>query len=727
MQSQICIIAKQKDTVLYQYVKNQLSTTFEVEEVNMSTLLNETPKAPNTFHLLISEGLDFAEILKVGEVCRKSLLPMLFVGFYKNDLVLGPYNKKECSTVDSAYFFLKHRELDRLPKLQELEEIKVPVIRSQSQISLIVLAKIYTIVVKEFTYFIQQKGKAHRYIDRLIIQSLMDENRTSELRIHSVFKSENTISFHQEFDTSLNKTLSFKKQIEAKDSFVFHNYQRRKSVQSIGIIGGGTAGYLTALALKKDYPDMMVTLIESSKIPVIGVGEATTPDLNQFLFERLGLDKVSFYERVTPTWKLGIAFDWGPKEKDKFYYPFCQSENLASLKKYKNINNGCLNSILMNQNKTLVFRTEDDSSSGMGYDSLLDDFAYAYHIDNKNFINYLKEEATKAGILYVDDLIVDAIKKSEEDEILECVIGENNDTYRFDFFVDCTGFKSLLIEKVQGSEFVSFSDSLFTDSAFTFKRNNNGSPRPYTTAKAMNNGWCWNTPLRSEDHLGYVFSSSHTSLEKVQQELIEKFPNLEFGKLVRFRSGRHTKFCAGNVVAIGNSYAFVEPLESTGIHMITEEINLFVKNLASLPGTATSKCINDDMARRWDYLKFFLALHFKFNNAWQTEFWRDCRDKTDIQEYEWMIKLFKESGPLSYTKNEDMSDYLKKNIHDKLFGLGGIDTILLGQGFYPRDFGLREINSLSWENGYKSWMYLAERSLNQRDALEQIIKTPSLL
>lgn len=347
-----------------------------------------------------------------------------------------------------------------------------------------------------------------------------------------------------------------------------------KAVRTVGVIGGGTAGYLTALALKAKRPWLEVTLVESSTVPIIGVGEATVPLMVTFLHHYLGIDPMDLYREVQPTWKLGIKFEWGPNP-DGFMAPFDWAANsvgvLGSLAEQGDINAFTLQSLLMMADRTPVFGPDDAPISLMKYP------AFAYHLDNERFVRFLTSLARSRGVGHIDAKIAEVVLGGPE--WVDHLLTTDGRRLSFDFYVDCSGFRSLLLGKAMDTPFHSYADSLFTDSAVTGNTEHGGHIKPYTTATTMNSGWCWTIPTRESDHHGYVYSSAAISDEEAAEELARRFPGITAPRQVRFRVGRHDQAWRGNTMAIGNSYGFVEPLESSGLLMITQGILALVTSL----------------------------------------------------------------------------------------------------------------------------------------------------
>jgi tryptophan halogenase len=570
-------------------------------------------------------------------------------------------------------------------------------------------------LVDEIISLNRLKGKC-KYIDH--IKLFNKKNNKEKQYIFPFFEDssrENTIVNKESYGVLKTQWLASKEQIKKRTFFSNSFNESKDSYSSVGVIGGGTSGYLTALSLKKKHPNLKVSLIESSKIPIIGVGEATTPNIIDFLFNTLGFNKEEFFEKVKPTCKLGIKFDWGLPET-YYNFPFGSGDLLASQLYHGNVNSSSLSSILMSNNSSLVIGEKGNKNEV--YESLTDSLYHAYHINNKDFVKYLKKKAKELKIELIDDLILECSKNELGD--INTVKGENRN-YEYDFYVDCTGFKSLLLEKMMGSKFISYADALYTDCAITARMSNQGIVKPYTHSDTMNNGWCWNTPVRDSDHLGYVFSKKYCTENEAIEELRKKHPTAEILNAVYFKSGRHEKILVGNVYAVGNSFAFVEPLESTGIHMIIKEINYLVDNFNEIKkSTVIREVINEDISNHWDYLKFFLAIHFKYNKKLATPFWKDC-NRIDLKEYNWVIDLYKKCGPLNYL-DPKTKKVIRKRLPDSLFGLGGIDCILMGQSEFPENFKGKKINEKIWHSNINIWKEISKKTIKLVDGDQFLIR-----
>ncbi len=479
---------------------------------------------------------------------------------------------------------------------------------------------------------------------------------------------------------------------------------------SIGIVGGGTAGYLTAMALKRKLPGLEVTLIESSAVPVIGVGEATTPLMPQFLHVDLGLDVGELFRRVAPSFKLGIRFAWGTPG-GSFNYPFGPLHVLEPA-----VFDGEVRRCSPRSLEIEAGVVPPASELGVGV---------AYHLDNQHFVRYLRRKAAGFGVRTVDATIsrVEVAAEGKPENLVTGLVAEDGRRFAFDLYVDCSGFRSLLLEQALDSPFLSYRDSLCTDRALVAGVPHRGDVRPYTLAETYNAGWCWSTPQRDADHRGYVFSSSFSSPEDAEREMRRANPGMGDPRLIEFRAGRHQHFWRGNVVAMGNAYGFVEPLESTALHVLIRQIGLLAGAFPIRRGErGVASLLNRKVGAWWDYLRWFLALHYRYNRRLDTPFWRHCRRQTDVSDHGELLELYRERGPLSYQR----SALAGIEVPDPLWGAEGVDVLLLGQGV-PARLPRPALSRAAWRQRARLYQEVAERGRPQAEALETLDRQPELL
>lgn len=414
------------------------------------------------------------------------------------------------------------------------------------------------------------------------------------------------------------------------------------------MLGGGSAGYLSAVTMRRLLPDRQVTVVHSPDKPVIGVGESTTAYLPVFLHRLLQLDRKRFYAEVRPSWKLGIRFIWGPQDLEHFNYAFGfeLSERVDPLRKraaYYCLNSG-------GYPGPITALMEHDLSPCLfaygGHHTLLDQ-PFGYHIDNKRFLAYLHGVAREFGVEFVTGNVADVARDESGD--VRSLKFEDGSELVADLFVDCSGFTSLLLGKTLGERFSGYGDTLLCDTAIVGSHERDGPILPYTTAETMDHGWCWKIELPDWVTLGYVHSSQFCTPEEARQELRRKKPELgDDLRVIRFPSGRYENHWNRNVVAIGNASGFVEPLESTALHVIAEQL---VGVCAALLDSdyriepPAREIQNQRFRDSWDAIRDFLAVHYRFNRRLDTPFWRHCRENTDLGGAQELVELYRAVGP----------------------------------------------------------------------------------
>lgn len=480
--------------------------------------------------------------------------------------------------------------------------------------------------------------------------------------------------------------------------------------KSIGVLGGGTAGYLTALALNKHYPQIKTTVIESSKIPVIGVGESTTTEIVPFLHRTLDIDPIEFFREVEPTLKLGIRFDWGCPDDYKFNFNFFAGHQHESYYYEGNIENANWSSVLMTAGKFPVIRQDDGSLL-----SFMSSIPFSYHIDNKNLIRFLRKQVLSRGIEILD-AEVDKVNLDDKGFVgsLESKEGQK---LSYDLYVDCSGFRTKLLGDALKTEFQSFKSTLINDKALTFDRPNNGVIQPYTGCITMNNGWCWQIPMRNEDHYGYVFSSQFCDEETAAAEARARFGHFEKYKIVNFRSGRHSQAWNKNVFAIGNAYAFIEPLESTAIQTAVHSIMTLCKLMPHSHADATSIAgLNQEIAATWDTFRWFLGIHYKYNKKFDTPYWKFIRENVNIGDAKYVVDLFNTRLPLAASSFGSNSAFTA--MEALVFNSYSYDTLLFGQKEVPQPIRKPAMSKAEYLSKLESYKALTERALTQQELFD---------
>jgi flavin-dependent dehydrogenase len=352
-------------------------------------------------------------------------------------------------------------------------------------------------------------------------------------------------------------------------------------MRKVIVVGGGTAGWLTSFFIKKQHPTYQVTTIDSTKIGILGAGEGSTLILRRVLLEHFGFDEDEFISKVNGTKKHGIVFEGWNKKTD---YSFVH---------------------------------------GFDLDGVENESEYAYHFDAHLFADYLKEKSVEIGVTHIDNVVVDFEKQNNK---ISKLIFEDNTTIDSDFVFDCSGFKRLLIGNHYKSEWISYEDELIVNTALPFTLppiKQKGFSK--TIAKADDFGWIWNIPLQTRTGCGYIFSDEFSSLETIESRIKELYGDeTKIGNPIKFESGSYKKVWIENVIAIGLSGGFLEPLEATSI-MTT------IFQLLKLPNDLFSshyKEVYNDYVNSLNFQNMMFIRHHYNCSREDTDFWKEYKSKS---------------------------------------------------------------------------------------------------
>lgn len=408
-------------------------------------------------------------------------------------------------------------------------------------------------------------------------------------------------------------------------------------VTKVVIVGGGTAGWMTAAALSRMAAagGLEITLVESEEIGTVGVGEATIPPLLDYN-HALGIDENEFIRQTQATFKLGIEFVNWARPGDRYIHPFgVYGRDAVGVKFHQlwlrdrqaagdpgdpgAIGDYCL-SVVAARHGRFTRPTANP-------DAVLSTLRYAFHFDAGLYARYLRGYATSGGVERVEGRI-EAVEQDPESGFITSVTLKDGRTIGGELFVDCSGFRSLLLGDKLGVPYRSWQHWLPCDTAIAVPCAGTSDPTPYTRATAGDAGWRWRIPLQHRIGNGHVFSGAHIEHERALDQLLQGLdgtPTAE-PRTLRFEAGRRERLWEKNCVAIGLSGGFIEPLESTSIHLIQSGI---FKLMGLFPDRGFDQAEIDQynafLVEEYERIRDFIILHYWATERDDSEFWNHCR------------------------------------------------------------------------------------------------------
>jgi tryptophan halogenase len=425
-----------------------------------------------------------------------------------------------------------------------------------------------------------------------------------------------------------------------------------RGLRRIAIIGGGTAGWMTAAALAHSLQNSAIELrlVESAEIGTVGVGEATVPHI-RFYNAKLGFDEADFMRRTKATFKLGIEFrNWG-RIGDSYIHPFgAFGSNLGGVPFHHHWlrmrSEGCEWPLEDFSLPVLAARRNRFDHPAEDPRSLLSTFSYAYQFDAGLYAAFLRSYAEQRGVVRTEGKVVDVLQHAETG-FVEAVTLESGERIEADLFIDCSGFRGLLIEQTLAAGYESWSRWLPCDRAIAVPCADAEGLTPYTRATALGSGWTWRIPLQHRVGNGHVYSSAFISDEEAERQLLDRLesPPLQDPRQLRFTAGRRLKQWDRNVVAIGLSAGFLEPLESTSIHLIQLAIGHLLNLLPDRSWDPADEAeFNRLMQLEYERVRDFIILHYCATQRDDTDFWNYCRTMELPESLASKMELFRERG-----------------------------------------------------------------------------------
>jgi len=444
-----------------------------------------------------------------------------------------------------------------------------------------------------------------------------------------------------------------------------------RPVRRVVIAGGGTAGWMAAACISKVLGKRLeIKLIESDDIGTVGVGEATIPTLINF-HNLLEINEQEFMAATKATFKLGIGFEGWRNVSEDYIHSFGMTGTdhwTAGFQHFwrKGRERGlagdygdyCLELRAAQENRFAHL-----PRNGMNY---------AYHLDATAYARFLRSFSERLGVERIEGKIVDVTTSALTGHIRSLTLDSGVDI-EGDLFIDCTGFRALLIGEALGVEYEDWSQWLFNDSAAALQTASNGDAVPYTRSIAHGFGWQWRIPLQHRVGNGIVFSSRHVDQDQAIQALVGNVEGeaLMKPRVLRFTPGQRRQVWKGNCVAVGLSSGFLEPIESTSIHLIQRAIVRLMQMFPS-DGIAQSDIdeYNKQAATEVEHIRDFIILHYKVTNRADTLYWRQARDMTVPASLQHRIDLFRQTGRVFRVPNE-------------LFAENSWIQVMIGQGIMP--------------------------------------------
>tara|TARA_Y100000782_G_C10183114_1_gene264959 strand:+ start:2513 stop:4000 length:1488 start_codon:yes stop_codon:yes gene_type:complete len=449
---------------------------------------------------------------------------------------------------------------------------------------------------------------------------------------------------------------------------------KQQQIKQVVIAGGGTAGWMAAAALAKLLnKDIEICLIESDDIGTVGVGEATIPPIRTF-HKLLGIDEQEFMRATQATFKLGIRFENWHQPNSDYIHSFGMTGKECWVGEFHHF---WLHWQKMGNTDDFAdycYELQAAKQGKFGF-SPQNPINYAFHMDASRYAAFLRAFSENLGVKRIEGKI-ERVNKHVDNGFIKSLSLDNNTEIAGDFFIDCTGFKGILIEQALHTGFEDWSHLLPCDSAVAVQTKGTSDPLPYTRSIAHQSGWQWQIPLQNRVGNGLVYCSRYLNDHDATKLLLDNLigDTLTEPKIIKFKTGRRRKGWNKNCLALGLASGFLEPLESTSIHLIMTGIIRFMR-LFPFTGV-TPQAIdeyNKQLQSELESIRDFIVLHYKVTDRQDSEFWRHCQAMEIPESLAHKIALFKETGRVFLDDGD-------------IFRVDSWVQVMLGQGVKPAQY-----------------------------------------
>lgn len=456
------------------------------------------------------------------------------------------------------------------------------------------------------------------------------------------------------------------------------------------IVGGGTAGWMAANLMAHRWLDqgIRVSLVESPDIGIIGVGEGSTPQIKSFL-DKIGVEESDWMPKCNATYKVGISFvGWSTKPGfERYFHPFPAQSDRDN---YQSFVYHCLlrrQGLDVHAHPDRFFLPAYLAANRLGPKATVNfpfEVLYGYHFDSQLLGEYLRDFATGLGVHHVQGNVVE-VRQDDAGDLVAVVLDDGR-VLEADFFVDSTGFRSLLLQEALDVPFVSFAENLFNDAAVVIPTAQAADINSQTISTAMKFGWAWDIPLTNRVGNGYVYSSAYCSADDAESELRAKTGLLDSdtdARHLKMRVGQVARHWHRNCIAVGLSQGFIEPLEATALHIVQETVETFIRDFEDGDFTPRHQArFNKTVSRRFEGVRDYIVCHYRANSRVDTEYWRDNATNENLSDS--LKNLL-----MTWLEKGDLTEEIRRQDIARYYNTISWHCLLAGYGVFPDQAALR--------------------------------------